>query len=68
MENNTPAQLKQDLEAIADLLKPHLQQDDRILAHKTQMAETETFITSVTLEWIASKVGFASQLPLFQPH
>lgn len=36
MENNTPAQLKQDLEAIADLLKRHLQQDDRILAHKTQ--------------------------------
>jgi DGQHR domain-containing protein len=68
MENNTPAQLKQDLKAIADLLKPHLQQDDRILAHKTQMAETETFITSVTLEWIAARVGFASQLPLFQPH
>jgi len=68
MENNTPAQLKQDLKAIADLLKPHLQQEDRILAHKTQMAETETFITSVTLEWIAAKVGFASQLPLFQPH
>ncbi|HEY9864919.1 MAG TPA: DGQHR domain-containing protein, partial [Candidatus Obscuribacterales bacterium] len=67
MENNTPDQLQQDLKAIADLLKP-LYNNDRILAHKTQMAETETFITSVTLEWIAAKVGFASQLPLFQPH
>lgn len=55
-------------ETIAKLLKPYLQQADSLLVQKSQMAETETFISSVTLEWIAAKVGFASQLPLFQPH
>ncbi|MFM6303004.1 DGQHR domain-containing protein, partial [Planktothrix sp.] len=55
-------------EAIAQLLKPYLQQADNLLVQKTYMGGSEAFISSVSLEWIASKVGFASELPLFQPH
>ncbi|VXD11187.1 conserved hypothetical protein [Planktothrix serta PCC 8927] len=53
---------------ISQFLDIYLNQRDRLFAQKSQMAGTETFISSVTLEWIAAKVGFASQLPLFQPH
>lgn len=41
---------------------------DRLLVQKTQMGTTEAYLGAVTLEWLARRVGFASQLPLFQPH
>jgi len=55
-----------DREALALLLDRHLSRSDRLLVQKTQMGNTEAFIGSVTLEWLSSRVRFASQLPLFQ--
>ncbi|HIK33327.1 MAG TPA: DGQHR domain-containing protein [Oscillatoriales cyanobacterium M4454_W2019_049] len=43
-------------------------QEYRLLVQKTQMGTTEAYLGAVTLEWLARRVGFASQLPLFQPH
>ena len=53
-------------EAIAILLDKHIGRDDRLLVQKTQMGNTEAYIGSVTLEWLDSRVRFASQLPLFR--
>ncbi len=50
----------------ANLLDRHLDQPDQILVHKTQMGTTEAYLGAVTLEWLATRVQFASQLPLFQ--
>lgn len=38
----------------------------QILVQKTRMGATEAFIGSVTLEWLANRVKFASQMPLFK--
>ncbi|MGK7874510.1 MAG: DGQHR domain-containing protein [Xenococcaceae cyanobacterium] len=56
----------QERQAIALLLDRYLSKKDQILVQKTQMGTTEAFIGTVTLEWLASRVRFASQLPLFQ--
>ena len=39
---------------------------NKILVHKTRMGNTEAYLGAVTLKWLASRVSFASQLPLFQ--
>ncbi|MGF1489803.1 MAG: DGQHR domain-containing protein [Prochloraceae cyanobacterium] len=39
---------------------------NKILVHKTQMGNTESYLGAVSLEWLANRVSFASQLPLFQ--
>ncbi len=57
---------RQDREALALLLDRHLSRSDRLLVQQTQMGSTEAFIGSVTLEWLDSRVRFASQLPLFR--
>ncbi|MCY4508094.1 MAG: DGQHR domain-containing protein [Acidobacteria bacterium] len=36
------------------------------LAIQVQMGEVDSYITSVPLRWIAAKVGFAADLPLFR--
>ncbi|MBW4679699.1 MAG: DGQHR domain-containing protein [Microcoleus vaginatus WJT46-NPBG5] len=59
-------QQNQEREALALLLDRHLSRSDQLLVQKTQMGSTEAFIGSVTLEWLDSRVRFASQLPLFQ--
>ncbi|MGE5655639.1 MAG: DGQHR domain-containing protein [Actinomycetota bacterium] len=59
-------QEKREREAIAFLLDKYLGRDDRLLVQKTQMGSTEAYVGSVTLEWLDSKVRFASQLPLFR--
>lgn len=56
----------QERQALALLLERHLTKSDRLLVQKTQMGATEAFIGSVTLEWLDSRVRFASQLPLFR--
>ncbi|MBS9772435.1 MAG: DGQHR domain-containing protein [Trichodesmium erythraeum GBRTRLIN201] len=53
-------------EAIAILLDKHIGKDNRLLVQKTMMGNTEAYIGSVTLEWLDSRVRFASQLPLFR--
>jgi DGQHR domain-containing protein len=55
-------------QTLTQLLDRSLGENDRLLAQKTQMGGTEAFIGSVTLRWIDRQVGFASELPLFQPH
>jgi DGQHR domain-containing protein len=59
-------QEKRERDAIAFLLDKYLGRDDRLLVQKTQMGSTEAYIGSVNLEWLDSKVRFASQLPLFR--
>lgn len=59
-------QENRDRHALALLLDRHLARNDRILVQKTQMGSTDAFIGSVTLEWLDSRIRFASQLPLFR--
>src|SRR4028118_2239734 len=56
----------QERQALALLLDRHLARNDQLIVQKTQMGSTEAFIGSVTLEWLDSRVRFASQLPLFR--
>ncbi|MCU0547681.1 MAG: DGQHR domain-containing protein [Oscillatoriaceae cyanobacterium Prado104] len=55
-----------DRQQIALLLDNYLGKDDRIFAQKTLMGNSEAYIGSVTLEWLDSRVRFASQMPLFR--
>ncbi|NEP10154.1 MAG: DGQHR domain-containing protein [Symploca sp. SIO2C1] len=59
-------QESQERQALALLLERHLARNDQLLVQKTKMGSTEAFIGAVTLEWLAIRVRFASQLPLFQ--
>jgi DGQHR domain-containing protein len=59
-------QKNKERQALAQLLDVHLGRDNQLLVQKTQMGNTEAFISSVTLEWLDSRVRFASQLPLFR--
>lgn len=58
---------KQEKQALALLLDRFLSRNDQILVQKIEMGGTEAYIGSVTLEWFASRVRFASRLPLFRP-
>ncbi|MDJ1185296.1 DGQHR domain-containing protein [Roseofilum casamattae] len=49
---------------VPQLLSRH---NNQLLVQPTQMGETPAYLTSVTLEWLANRVRFAYQLPLFQP-
>ena len=42
--------------------------ENRLFVQTTQMGGTAAYLSSVTLEWLDLRVGFASELPLFQPH
>ena len=56
----------QERQAIALLLDRYLGKNDQILVQKIEMGGSEAYIGSVTLEWFASRVRFASRLPLLQ--
>jgi hypothetical protein len=53
-------------QVLALLLEKFLGRKDQILVQKTEMGGTEAYVSSVTLEWFAGRVHFASGLPLFQ--
>ena len=55
----------QERQALGLLLDRYLARNDQILVQKTQMGGSEAYIGSITLEWFASRVRFASRLPLF---
>lgn len=57
---------RRDRQHLALLLDRYVGQRDRLLVQTTQMGNTEAFIGSVPLEWLDSRVRFASQLPLFR--
>ncbi|MGB3691835.1 MAG: DGQHR domain-containing protein [Spirulinaceae cyanobacterium] len=44
----------------------NLSSQEEIFVQKTQMGTTEAYLGTVTLEWVASRLRFAAQLPLFQ--
>jgi len=56
----------QDQQVLASILEKFLDKKDRILVQKTKMGGIEAYVGSVTLEWFASRVHFASGLPLLQ--
>lgn len=56
----------QDRQALALLLEQHLTRNDQILVQKIEMGGSEAYLGSVTLEWFARRVRFASRLPLFR--
>ncbi|HEY9854049.1 MAG TPA: DGQHR domain-containing protein [Leptolyngbyaceae cyanobacterium] len=57
----------QEKQALALLLDRYLSRNDQILVQKIEMGGSDAYIGSVTLEWFASRVRFASRLPLFRP-
>jgi DGQHR domain-containing protein len=59
-------QENRERQALTALLDKYLHQQDLILVQKTEMGGTEAYVGSVTLEWFAAQVRFASALPLLQ--
>ncbi|AUT00531.1 hypothetical protein CLI64_09090 [Nostoc sp. CENA543] len=53
-------------EVLSLLLGNFLDRRDHILVQKTEMGGNEAYVGSVTLEWFAGRVHFASGLPLLQ--
>jgi DGQHR domain-containing protein len=66
LTNRIRGRKSQEQEALAALLEKYLHQKDQILVQKTEMGGTEAYVGSVTLEWFARWVRFASSLPLLQ--
>ncbi|MEM8779558.1 MAG: DGQHR domain-containing protein [Cyanobacteria bacterium P01_G01_bin.49] len=56
----------EEKKALSLLLDRHLSRQDQIFVQKTQMGTTQGYLGSVSFEWLASRVRFASQLPLFR--
>ena len=46
-----------------DSLPPHQNNPNALLVQKTQMGTTEAYLGSVSLAWVAERVGFAADLP-----
>ncbi|MBE9205581.1 DGQHR domain-containing protein [Nostoc sp. LEGE 06077] len=53
-------------EVLALLLDKFLEKKSQIFVQKTEMGGSEAYVGSVSLEWFASRVHFASGLPLLQ--
>lgn len=51
-----------------NILQSYLDRPHTLLVQKTQMGKTEAYLGSVTLAWLARRVGFAAELPLFQAY
>ncbi|BAZ06254.1 hypothetical protein NIES3974_29120 [Calothrix sp. NIES-3974] len=55
---------KDNLDKLTNLLDQQLSNENAIAVQKTEMGGTEAYIGSVSLEWFANRVNFASYLPL----
>ncbi len=64
--NQIISQENKNQSAIAILLEHFLAKNDQIFVQKTMMGKTEAYLSSVSLEWLANRVKFATELPLFQ--
>ena len=53
-------------ETLSFLLQRHLSRQGQLFVQTTQMGNNQGYLASVSLEWLASKVHFALQLPLFR--
>ena len=56
----------QDKKNFSSLFSKYITEKQQLLVQKTEMGGTEAFVGSVTLEWFASQVRFASFLPLLR--
>jgi len=50
------------------LIDKELDKKEHLIALSSRMGSTDSYIASVPLEWIASKVRYAKQLPIFKEH
>ncbi|MEM9926901.1 MAG: DGQHR domain-containing protein [Cyanobacteria bacterium P01_D01_bin.50] len=56
----------QDKKKFSSLLSKYVSENQQLLVQKTEMGGSQAYVGSVTLEWFASQVRFASFLPLLQ--
>src|SRR5258707_140233 len=66
LARNVLEQEEKNKRALALLLDRELANSKRTLVQRTIMGGTESYVGSVTLQWFAERVGFASELPLFR--
>jgi len=52
--------------AMGILLDQFASKEGQLFAHSAQMGGTDSYLASVSLEWFAGKIRFASELPLFK--
>lgn len=57
---------KEERRVLAHLLDDWLDRSGLLFVQRTEMGGTEAFIGSVTIQWLAQRIRFASQLPLFR--
>ena len=55
-------------DSMGRLLDHYSNKDSEKFAHSAMMGGTESYVASVSLEWFASKVRFASELALFEDY
>ncbi|MEO0970049.1 MAG: DGQHR domain-containing protein [Cyanobacteria bacterium J06639_18] len=51
---------------LISLFDEYISGEEQLIVQKTQMGGTEAYVGSVTLEWLANRVDFASHLPLLR--
>jgi DGQHR domain-containing protein len=61
-----PENETQNQQVLSTLLEKFLGKKDQIIVQQTKMGGVEAYVGSVTLEWFANRVNFASTLPLLQ--
>ncbi len=70
MNNDITQQLLQketkQKESLAFLLDRHLSRQGQLFVQTTRMGNTQGYLGSVSLEWLASRVYFTLQFPLFR--
>ena len=74
MNKHNPDQIINDViqveernrQALSLLLELQQEKDGHLLALHTRMGEVPSFVTSVTLSWVAQNVHLASNLPIFK--
>ncbi len=64
---STPATItSQDKNKFSDLFSKYIEENQQLLVQKTEMGGSSAYVGSVTLEWFATQVRFASFLPLLR--
>lgn len=64
--NKIRQQDTEEKQALTLLLERYLSDQDQLFVQKTQMGTTQGYLSSVSLEWLARRVHFALELPLFR--
>jgi hypothetical protein len=62
-------QNRKEKQVLSQLLDKQRDKKDHLLAVRISMGATKrSFVTGATLEWVAQKVRFATELPIFKEH